>query len=167
MLGCSFFNDLGYDGSCGLITKACSKDDGLYNHEVVECFKKELDEENQKRSMAMPPAENHAFPAFDICRIAIQGAYLLAINELNLLASDKELFDRYVDLKKKFDKLDMLNAEGKCLLWSSTDAQKSYSDENGILYSDAFAFEVDKYGNANIMSVKKKDEAWVVPYCRF
>ncbi len=40
MLGCSFFNDLGYDGSCGLITKACSKDDGLYNHEVVVCLKK-------------------------------------------------------------------------------------------------------------------------------
>ncbi len=164
---CPYLNEVGYDGSCGLITEACSKDDGLKNYEMVECLKKRLDEENQKRSMAMPPADRHVFPAFDVCRITMQDAYLPAVNELKLLVLDKELFDRFVELKKNFDGVDMANAEGTRVLWSSTDAQKSYPGECDISYSDAFAVEVDKDGKIAVLSVKKKDEAWAVPYCRF
>lgn len=164
---CPYLNELGYDGSCGLLTEACSKEDGESNQRIIERLMEELKERDMQRSIAMPPADQRSFPAFDVCRIVRQDAYLPALQELQLLVEDKELFAQYMDLLKALRDVEMRDSEGRCLLWSSTDAQKVYSDDYDSSYSDAWSVAVDADGHTTVLSVKKSEEAWAVPYLRF
>lgn len=166
---CPYLNELGYDGSCGLVTKACSMEDGKSNTEMIKQLKTELEKKDINRSIALPPADRHYFPAFDSYRLTEKNGYLPAINELQLLTDEKELFLLYVQLEKGLHGVDMTDEQGKCLLWSSTDAQKSYSDDDchERYYSDAFAIDTDTEGLSSVLTVRKTEDAWVIPYCRF
>ena len=139
---CPYIHDIGYDGSCGLVTNAICKDDG--------------------------PADEHYFPAFDYCRDSELNTYLPAIQELLLLANNRELFQYYLQVNKDLNNVNML--EGKtCRIWSSTDAQQSYTieDDGGKRYSNAFAVLLDSNGKTGIISTAKTEEAWCIPFCRF
>ena len=116
----------------------------------------------------MPPAEEYCFPAFETCSISAEDSYLPALNELSLLVDDKELFSRYVQLEKDLVFMGIKEDDGCCRIWSSTDAQRHYSDDDfDRSYSDAYAVNIDNDGTPKTHSLRKTEEAWCIPFCRF
>ena len=165
---CPYLHELAYSGSCGLVTEAISKDDGMANLRVIEGLMRAEKEANMNRSIAMPPADQRSFPAFETCRYSGDNAYLPALNELLLLADDKELFGMFARLEMGLACSDLMDADGRCSIWSSTDAQHHYSgDDSDRSYSDAYAVSIGSDGIPETLSLKKTEEAWCIPFCRF
>lgn len=165
---CPYIHDIGYDGSCGLVTNAICKDDGLVNTKIIEEFAENYRASIKNNSIYGCPADEHYFPAFDYCRDSELNTYLPAIQELLLLANNRELFQYYLQVNKDLNNVNML--EGKtCRIWSSTDAQQSYTieDDGGKRYSNAFAVLLYSNGKTGIISTAKTEEAWCIPFCRF
>lgn len=165
---CPYLHELAYNGSCGLVTTAVSKDDGVENQHIIEELKQAKKEENKNLSIAMPPADEYWFPAFETCWISAEDAYLPSLNELSLLTDDQEMFDRFVRLQKTIAYKDIKDDKGRCKVWSSTDAQHHYSGEDfGRSYSDAYAVSIGSDGKPEALSLRKTEEAWCIPFCRF
>lgn len=165
---CPYLHELAYNGSCGLVTKAVSKEDGLANQHIIEELKQAKKEANRNQSIAMPPADEYCFPAFETCSISAGDSYLPALNELLLLADDKELFGMFARLEKGLACSELMDADGRCRMWSSTDAQHHYSDDDfDRSYSDAYAVSIGNDGTPQTHSLRKTEEAWCVPFCRF
>ena len=165
---CPYLHELAYNGSCGLVTKAVSKEDGLANQHIIEELKQAKKEANRNQSIAMPPADEYCFPAFETCSISAEDSYLPALNELSLLVDDKELFSRYVQLGKDLVFMGIKEGDGCCRIWSSTDAQHHYSDDDvDRSYSDAYAVNIDNDGTPKTHSLRKTEEAWCIPFYRF
>ena len=165
---CPYLHELAYNGSCGLVTKAVSKEDGLANLHIIEELKQAKKEENRNQSIAMPPADEYCFPAFETCSISAGDSYLPALNELLLLADDKELFGMFARLEKGLACSELMDADGRCRMWTSTDAQHHYSDDDSDRsYSDAYAVSISSDGKPETLSLRKTEEAWCIPFCRF
>lgn len=165
---CPYLHELAYDGSCGLVTDAVNKDDGMANQNVIDELRKAKEEADRNRSIAMPPANQYSFPVFDLCKCSAENAYLPAINELLLLTDDLGLFGKYVRLEKELANVDIKDMDGICKIWSSTDSQHRYSDDDiNHYYSDAFAVKIDNDGPPETIFLRKSEEAWCIPFCRF
>ena len=165
---CPYLHELAYSGSCGLVTEAISKDDGMANQRVIEGLMRTEKEANMNRSIAMPPADQRSFPAFETCSCSGDNAYLPALNELLLLADDKELFGMFARLEKGLACSELMDADGRCRMWTSTDAQHHYSDDDSDRsYSDAYAVSISSDGKPETLSLRKTEEAWCIPFCRF
>ena len=165
---CPYLHELAYSGSCGLVTEAISKDDGMANQRVIEGLMRAEKEANMNRSIAMPPADQRSFPAFETCSCSGDNAYLPALNELLLLADDKELFGMFARLEKGLACSEVMDADGRCRMWTSTDAQHHYSDDDSDRsYSDAYAVSISSDGKPETLSLRKTEEAWCIPFCRF
>lgn len=165
---CPYLHELAYSGSCGLVTEAISKDDGMANQRVIEGLMRAEKEANMNRSIAMPPADQRSFPAFETCSCSGDNAYLPALNELLLLVDDKEQFSRYVQLGKELVFMGIKEDDGCCRMWTSTDAQHHYSDDDSDRsYSDAYAVSISSDGKPETLSLRKTEEAWCIPFCRF
>ena len=165
---CPYLHELAYNGSCGLVTKAVSKEDGLANQHIIEELKQAKKEADRNQSIAMPPADEYCFPAFETCSISARDSYLPALNELSLLVDDKEMFSRYVQLEKDLVFMVIKEDDGCCRIWSSTDAQHHYSDDDfDRAYSDAYAVSIDNKGKPKTLSLRKTEEAWCIPFSRF
>ena len=165
---CPYLHELAYNGSCGLVTKAVSKEDGLANQHIIEELKQAKKEADRNQSIAIPPDDEHCPSAFAPCRISARDSYLPALNELSLLVDDKEMFSRYVQLEKDLVFMVIKEDDGCCRIWSSTDAQHHYSDDDfDRSYSDAYAVSIDNKGKPKTLSLRKTEEAWCIPFCRF
>lgn len=165
---CPYLHELAYSGSCGLVAEAISKDDGMANQRVIEGLMRAEKEANMNRSIAMPPADQRSFPAFETCSCSGDNAFLPALNELLLLVDDKELFSRYVQLGKELVFMGIKEDDGCCRMWTSTDAQHHYSDDDSDRsYSDAYAVSISSDGKPETLSLRKTEEAWCIPFCRF
>lgn len=165
---CPYHHGLAYDGSCGLVTEAVSKDDGMANQRVIEGLLRAGKEAGKNQSIAMPPADLCTFPAFEMCRCSGDNVYLPALNELLLLADDRELFGMFARLEKGLACSDLMDADGRSRMWTSTDAQHHYSDgDHDRSYSDAYAVSIGNDGCPETLSLRKTEEAWCIPFCRF
>lgn len=146
-----YLHELAFDGSCELVTKASSCDDGLANQKVIKQLKISL--EDKERSLAMSPADQHYFPAFNSCKYSKQEAYLSSLNELRKITDNKSLFDQYVSLEELFHNIDMKDKDGKCQLWSSTDAQNLYSEESDVFMPEFYSLFHHKEGITHLIQV--------------
>ena len=156
---CPYLHELAYSGSCGFVTEAISKDDGMANQRVIEGLMRAEKEANMNRSIAMPPADQRSFPAFETCSCSGDNAYLPAL---------KELFGMFARLEKGLACSELMDADGRCRMWTSTDAQHHYSDDDSDRsYSDAYAVSISSDGKPETLSLRKTEEAWCIPFCRF
>ena len=165
---CPYLHELAYSGSCGLVTEAISKDDGMANQRVIEGLMRQEKLSIIKSSFALHRADQLWLSAFETFSCSGDNAYLPALNELLLLADNKELFGMFARLEKGLACSELMDADGRCRMWTSTDAQHHYSDDDSDRsYSDAYAVSISSDGKPETLSLRKTEEAWCIPFCRF
>ncbi len=166
---CGYAGGVGFDGRCGLETKATSRTDGELNQKVIKKLQAELAEKYKPEKWGCPPNEFY-FDAFVTCRTYGDGWYLPAINELEAFLGNKTVTTKWFETVLKTQNIDCPKNE-ELIFWSSTDngnktKEYLYGTET-IEYSEALAAACKPGYEIHKISYRKSNHAYTVPFHKY